>query len=82
MPYSTRNKKGKGNAISSVDLMIKDVCLLPDPQYDIVPRRQMKDLVTRNLYVDAWTLDKVWPEERLKNKLQNLFKEYISDPNE
>ncbi len=83
VPYSTKNKKGKGKAKSSVELVIKDVCLLPDPQYDTVPRRQMKEaLVTRNLYVDAWTLDKVWQEERLRNELQNLFKEYISDPNE
>ena len=83
VPYSTKNKKGKANAKSSVDLAIKDVCLLPHPQYHTVPRRQMKeDLVTRNLYVDAWTLDKLWPEERLRNELQNLFKEYISDPNE
>jgi hypothetical protein len=83
VPYSTNNKKGKGKAKSSVELVIKDVCLLPDPQYCTVPRRQMKeDLVMRNLYVDAWTLDKVWCEERLRNELHNIFKEYISDPTE
>ena len=78
VPYST--KKKKGNVKSPVKLVIKDVCLLLDPQYDTVPRRQMKaDLVMRNLYVDAWSLDKVWSEERLRNEQQNLFKEYISD---
>ena len=85
VPYSTNNKKGKGTAKakSSVELVIKDVCLLPDPQYCTVPRRQMKeDLVARNLYLDAWTLDKVWSEERLRIELFNIFKEFISDPTE
>ena len=82
VPYQTNNKKEKGAAItkSSVKLVIKDLCLLPDPQYCKVPKRQMReDLMARNLYVDAWTLDKVWSKERLRIKLKINFMEFILD---
>ena len=83
VPYSTLNKRAKGKGKSPVELVIKDVCLLPDPQWDKVPRRQIKeDLIKQNLFVDAWTLDKLWSEETLRKELQNLFKDHISDQNE
>ena len=77
------NKRAKGKGKSPVELVIKDVCLLPDPQWDKVPRRQIKeDLIKQNVFVDAWTLDKLWSEETLRKELQNLFKDHISDQNE
>ena len=37
-----------------MELVIKGVCLLPHPQWDRVPRRQIKeDLVRQNLIVDG-----------------------------
>ena len=68
---------------SSVELVIKDLCLLPDPQYCTVPKRQMReDLVARNLYLDAWTLDKVSSKEILRIELKIIFMEFIFDPTE
>ena len=77
------NKRAKGKGKSPVELVIKDVCLLPDPQWDKVSRRQIKeDLIKQNLFVDAWTLDKLWSIETLRKELKNLFKDRISDQNE
>ena len=85
VPYTTaaKGKKGKSKEKSSAEFIIKNVCLLPSPDWHQVPRRQMKeDLVRRNLFIDAWTLDKSWSEEDLRTELFNLFKDRLSNPNE
>ena len=63
VPYTikAKNKKVKSKEKSSLELVIKDVCLLPSPEWNQVPRRQVKEnLVRRNLFVDALTLNKSW----------------------
>lgn len=48
------------SATSKSDFMYKDVCLLPEPEYDQVPRGVAKaNLVQRGLYVDAFRLDEL-----------------------
>ena len=61
--------------------MYKDICLLPDPEYDQVPREAAKaNLVQRGLYVDAFKLDTTWSEARLYVELASLFKEALNRP--
>ncbi|KAL9976977.1 hypothetical protein ACROYT_G014328 [Oculina patagonica] len=61
------------------DFMYEDVCLLPEPEYDQVPRGVAKaTLVQPILYVDAFRLDKIWSEGRLYMKLVSLFKEALN----
>ena len=61
--------------------MYKDICLLPEPEYDQVPRGAAKaNLVQRGLYVDAFKLNKNWSEARLYKELASLFKEALSRP--
>ena len=60
------------------DFMYKDVCLLPGPECDQVPRGAEKaTLVQLGLYVDAFKLDKTWGEARLYSELVTLFKEAL-----
>ena len=83
VPYTAKSKKGKSKEKSAVELVMKNVCLLPTPNWNEVPRRQIKeDLVRRNFFIDAWTLDKSWSEEELRAELFNLFKDKLSNPNE
>lgn len=59
----------------------KDVCLLPSPDYDQVPRGSAKaSLVENGLYVDAFKLDKTWSEARLCSELAALFEHVTKRP--
>ena len=56
------------------ELFLKDVCLLPSPSYNKVPRREAKlELQKRSLYIDAFTFDKRWDEKVLREKMWQLF---------
>ena len=62
---------------------MKDVCLLPRPDWVTVPRRDSKQqLVRQNLYIDAWTLDKPLTEEQLRKELLTLFRDNLNTINE
>ena len=86
VPYSTKAKKAKEKAKdirATAELVIKDVCLLPNPEWDRVPRRQTKeDLVKQNLFIDAWTLDKTWTESQLRKEISKLYPSRNIEPNE
>ena len=59
----------------------KDVCLLPSPDYNQVPRGSAKSSLAENgLYVDAFKLDKTWSEARLCSELANLFEHVMKRP--
>ena len=61
--------------------MYKDICLLPDFEYDQVPRGAVKaNLVQSVLYVDAFKLDKTLSEACLYVELASLLKEALSRP--
>ena len=80
-PYRNREKKADDSKKASH--IMKDVCLLPSPDWDAVPRRDSKQrLVRQNMFVDAWTLDKTWSEEQLRREILLLFKEQLTSVNE
>ena len=80
-PYRNREKKADDSKKASH--IMKDVCLLPSPDWDAVPRRDSKQrLVRQNMFVDAWTLDKSWSEEQLRSEILLLFKEQLTSVNE
>lgn len=59
---------------SEPEYCYKDVCLLPSPEYDQVPRGSAKALLVENgLYIDAFKLDKTWSEARVCSELAALF---------
>ena len=60
----------------------KEVCLLPLPMWDTVPRGNIKvDLIERNLCVDAWAVDKSWTKEDLTCKAAKLFPKVLGSDN-
>ena len=73
----TTSRKGKSPAVK-VDLIYKDVCLLPSPEWTEVPRRKAKPkLVSSGMYVDTWQLDKNWSEAELRSQVSSLFHYYL-----
>ena len=81
VPYTRVKGRGKGKAEHEV--VIKDVCLLPDPEWTNVPRRAVKEtLVRQNLYIDAGSMDKSWSEEMLRREIGVLFEGRLEGGNE
>lgn len=81
VPYTTAAKASKSKVKS--EIIIKDVCLLPSPRWQELPRRHTKqELINRNLFIDAWSLDKSWSEQQLRSELFNLFKSHLSETTE
>ena len=73
----TTSRKGKSPAVKA-DLIYKDVCQLPSPEWTEVPRRKAKPkLVSSGMYVDAWQLDKNWSEAELRSQVSSLFHYYL-----
>jgi hypothetical protein len=55
-----------------------DVVLLPNPEWNQVPRGSAKTkLVERRLYIDAFRLDKNWGEARLYSELSCLLENIL-----
>ena len=83
--YSVRSNKGKFTTSRKrklpavkVDLICKDVCLLPSPEWTEVPQRKAKaKLVSSGMYVDAWQLDKNWSEAGVRSHVSSLFHHYL-----
>ena len=62
---------------------MKDVCLLPYPEWIKVPRRAVKEtLVHKNRYIDSWRLDKSWSEKKLRIEIGILFTNRLVEGNE
>lgn len=56
------------------EMFLKDVCLLPTATCEKVPRREVKAKLQKDgFYVDAFTFDKRWDEQTLRNKMLLLF---------
>ena len=73
----TTSRKGKSPAVKA-DLIYKDVCLLPSPEWTEVPRRKAKaKLVSSGMYIDAWQLDKNWSEAEVRSQVSSLFHYYL-----
>ena len=80
-PGRRKSRKGsvqKGTTATKPELVYKDICLLPNPEWHQVPRGSAKaSLVERGLYVDAFQLDKNWDEARLYTELFTLFQKVL-----
>ncbi|XP_028402076.1 uncharacterized protein LOC114525067 [Dendronephthya gigantea] len=62
------------------ELFLKDVYLLPRPTYDRVPRREAKaNLQKEGFCIDAYTFDKRWNEQIIREKMVMLFQNILKD---
>ena len=58
----------------------KDVCLLPNPSWERVPRGKMKVLcINKNMSVDAWEVKKDWDEVTPRGEIRKLFSSILKD---
>ena len=72
----TKKSLGKEAPVSAP--IIKDVCLLPTPTWDDVPRRKVKaQLVRAGLFVDAWPFYVHLGEVQLREELRHAFSEHL-----
>ena len=80
-PGRRKSQKGsveKDTTATKPELVYKDICLLPNPEWNQVPRGSAKaSLVEKGLYVDAFRLDKNWGEARLYTELFSLFQRVL-----
>jgi hypothetical protein len=82
VPYTAAAKASKSK-VKAAEIVIKDVCLLPSPRWQEVPRRHMKqEVIDRNVFIDAWSLDKSWSELQLRSELCKLFTGHLSETTE
>ena len=63
---------GKNGRDPSQNIVMKELILLPSPEYDEVPRfgrkRKLQDL---GLIIDGFPFDKTWDEHQLRLKVNN-----------
>ena len=65
---------------SSGPSYFKDVCVLPNPSWERVPRGKMKVFcINKNMYVDAWEVKKDWAEVTLRGEIRKLFSSVLKD---
>ena len=70
--------QGQEKKTASNDKSIKDLCLLPSPEYVNLPRLKAKaNLIDQGLYIDAWPFDKNSSEEELRNSIKQIFRERL-----
>ena len=79
-PYRPRgNHRATRDAVEP-SIYYKDVCLLGCPEWEKVPRGEVKaDLVRKNPYIDAWPVVKDWNEATLRQEVGNLFASALKD---
>ena len=76
--FSTASSK-----LADAPATLKDVCLLPSPEWQEVPRRKAKaDLMKAGLFIDAWPFPTALGERELRMELKNLFSEHLADEGE
>ena len=80
-PY-VRNQCSRGGNRDVVEppSYFKDVCVLPNPSWERVPRGKMKVFcINKNMYVDAWEVKKDWDEVTLRGEIRKLFSSILKD---
>ena len=71
---------GEAKSKSDHEVVFKEVCLLPNPGWSNVPRRAVREtLVRQNLYIDAWSMDNSWSEERLRREIRAIFQDRLEE---
>ncbi|CAH3135022.1 unnamed protein product [Porites lobata] len=62
-PYARNCSRGGNRDVVEPPSYFKDVCVLPNPSWERVPRGKMKVFcINKNMYVDAWEVKKDWDE--------------------
>ena len=73
-PYRPRGNQRSTRDVAEPSVFYKDVCLLGCPEWEKVPRGEVKaHLIRKNLYVDAWPMIKDWSAATLRQEISNLF---------
>lgn len=73
-PYHPRGNQRSTRDVAEPSVFYKDVCLLGCPEWEKVPRGEVKaHLIRKNLYVDAWPMIKDWSAATLRQEISNLF---------
>ena len=71
---------GSAGQAKQCEPTFKDVCLLPSPSWETVPRLKGKaSLIEKGLYIDAWSFQKTYQEIELKTAISSLFHERLYD---
>ena len=73
-PYRPQRNQRLTRDAAEPSVFYKDVCLLDCPEWEKVPRGEVKaDLIRKNLYIDAWPVVKDWSAATLRQEIENLF---------
>ena len=80
-PYRPRGNQRSTRDVAEPSVFYKDVCLLGCPEWEKVPRGEVKaDLIRKNHYIDAWPVIKDWSAETLTAEINNLFGSVLKNP--
>ena len=78
-PYNAR-RGGSNRETHEPACFYKDVCLLPNPSWDRVPRGKIKAFcINQKMYVDAWEVRKEWNEATLRGEIRKLISTILKD---
>ena len=78
-PYSRGTSRSSTSSGESV--YYNDVCLLPSPSWESVPRGSTKlHLIQKGMFIDAWPISKTWEEADLKRGVAKLFERFLGQP--
>lgn len=79
-PYARNCSRGGNRDVVEPPSYFKDVCVLPNPSWERVPRGKMKVFcINKNMYVDAWEVKKDWDEVTLRGEIRKLFSSILKD---
>ena len=79
-PYVRNCSRGGNRDVIEPPSYFKDVCVLPNPSWERVPRGKMKVFcINKNMYVDAWEVKKDWDEVTLRGEIRKLFSSVLKD---
>ena len=78
-PYSPSPSSGSGNGANEAGTYYKDICLLPSPTWECVPRGKVKiTLIQKDMYIDAWPVCRGWDESTLRREVGRLFRHVLN----
>ena len=81
-PYARNCSRGGNRDVVEPPSYFKDVCVLPNPSWERVPRGKMKVFcINKNMYVDACEVKKDWDEVTLSGEIRKLLASILKAPN-
>lgn len=73
-PYRPHGNHRSTRDVAEPSVFYNDICLLSCPEWEKVPRGEVKaHLIRKNLYVNAWLMIKDWSAATLRQEINNLF---------